>query len=200
VMTGTGYTREKQNAALSAELRSIMDTPIDGLLIGIPTMDPKGCKYPNWSRHIERYSKLYPKNRDYYSSLISRPDCGKWMRTREYAEAVQKIWIGKTVTFIGSELGRNKLEKVIRWTCEGTTIEAPWREAYHEIDNLERQAMEATDDIVILSHGVSATCLAARLAKNGKHAVDLGSIGGFLATMLSGQHLTPEMAENTAKI
>ena len=106
VMCGSGYVREEQNPTLSKELRMIMDTPIENLLIGVSTMDPKGCRFWNWKRHLERYNKLFPRNREYYSALITRPDCGAWMRTLEYAQAVQKIWEGKTVTFVGSEIGR----------------------------------------------------------------------------------------------
>ena len=199
VMTGTGYTRNVQCNELSAELQHVMNTPSEHCLIGVPTMDKRGDKYKNWCRHIERYSKLYPPIREYYSSFISRPDCGKWLRTVEYAKAVRSIWTGKSVAFIGSEPGRNKLAKVIEETSDIVFIECPWRDAYDEIDNLERKALEAGKDIVILSAGVTATCLAYRLAPK-VQAVDLGSIGGFLATMLHGHELTPEMAENTSKI
>ena len=185
VMTGTGYTREPKNAQLSDELHQIMHTFTDELLIGIPTMDPKGNKYKNWSRHIDRYSKLYPPGRKYYSSLISRPDCGEWMLNRQYAQAIQALWIGKSVTFVGSEIERNKMAKVIEFTQIVHKVECPWYNAYAEIDDLEKQVLEVGNDIAILSHGVSATCLAARLAPK-MQAVDLGSIGGFLAKMLCG--------------
>lgn len=182
VMCGSGYCREPQNSALSKELRYIMDTPSE-CLIGIPTMDEKGSRYWNWKRHLDRYTKLIPHNREYYSSFISRPDCGDWMLTREYAEAVQSIWLGKKVCFIGSEPGRNKLAKAIEMTQEIVFIEAPFREAYSQIDSLENSALKSGCDMVIISAGVTATCLAYRLAPK-IQAVDLGSIGGFMVKML----------------
>jgi hypothetical protein len=183
VSTGNGYTREPKNGKLSAELKNILHTFTDKLLIGIPTMDPKGCKYKNWSRHIDRYSKLIPPGREYYSALISRPDCGPWLRTIEYAQAVQSIWLGKSVTFVGSEIGRNKMQVIIEKTEEVTPIECLWYNAYSEIDDLEKKVLDAGNDLAILSCGVTATCLAGRLAPH-VQAVDIGSIGGFLAKML----------------
>ena len=41
-------------------------------------------------------------------------------------------------------------------------------------------------DIVILSAGPTASCLANRLARAGVQAVDLGSAGGFLLKLLEG--------------
>tara|TARA_R110000803_G_scaffold166755_4_gene230035 strand:- start:1397 stop:2164 length:768 start_codon:yes stop_codon:yes gene_type:complete len=188
VSEGSGYTREDQNQLLSEELKRVLHSKLDNLLIGIPTMDPKGTKIKNWIRHCVRYSQLIPKNKQYWSSLISRPDCGAWMLNREYAQEMQKIWLDRgKVTVVCSEGQRNKLLQVIQYTNEVDLVDAPWRNAYQEIDRLQREVLEAGNDLAILSHGVSATCLAHRLAKGKQvQGVDIGSIGGFLAKMLIG--------------
>lgn len=186
VSRGKGYTREPQNGALTSELRRVMgDVANEQCLIGIPTMDPKGTKYKNWERHILSYPPMIAEGRKYYSSLITRPDCGAWMLSREYAQRIQSIWLDKTVTFISSEKGRNKMAKAIEFTQKIDFIECLWEGAYSQIDDLEKAALDSGNELIILSHGVSATCLAARLSKH-VQAVDLGSIGGFLTKMLCG--------------
>lgn len=188
VSTGRGYTRESYKPALSAELTYILSTPND-CLIGIPTMDKRGNKYENWKRHKQRYSQLIPHNRTYYSSLISRPDCGEWMQTEEYARLLQSLWLDKgRITVVASEPGRNKLVKIIESTNSITYIECPWRDAYSEIERLEAAILAAGNPIAILSHGVSATCLAYRLSPH-LQAIDMGSVGGFLAKMLNSQQV-----------
>ena len=188
VQQGSGYTREAQNAMMSMELTDVLHKKLDNLLIGIPTMDPRGTKIKNWIRHCVRYSKILPKNRQYWSSLISRPDCGEWMLNRDYAQEMQKIWLGKgKVTVVCSEGDRNKLLQVIRSTNEVDLVDAPWKGAYLEIDRLYDEVVSAGNSLAILSHGVSATCLSYRIARHTKiQAVDIGSIGGFLAKMLLG--------------
>lgn len=208
VLDGKGYVREPENEALTRELNQVLQFHQSNLLIGIPTMDPKGSRYGDgktwgWARHKERYAKLWPPGREYYSALISRPDCGDWMLTHDYAKAVQKLWLGKTVTLIGSEPDRNKMRKAIELTQEVNFIECPFKGAYSVIDELEEKALQANNDITILCHGVSATCLAARLNRKGLQAIDLGSIGGFLHKMLTDSSYENEIQgklENTAKL
>ena len=103
------------------------------------------------------------------------------------------------MAFIGSEIGRNKLEKVIRLTSPVVPIECPFREAYGVIDDLQKRALDADVDMVVISAGVTATCLAARLSPH-IQAIDLGSIGGFMAKMLHNEPIHPDDLENTAKL
>lgn len=202
ILSGKGYSREPANEGLTGEITRALHTKQENLLIGIPTMDPKGSRYWNWKRHKDRYEKLWPKGRTYYSAFISRPDCGEWMLTRRYAKAVQKLWLGKTVTVIGSEAGRNKMAKAIELTQEVNFIECPFREAYSALDDLQAQAIDAGSDLTILCHGVSATCLAARLAPY-QQTIDLGSIGGFVYKMLTENNYEDELRyglDNSAKV
>lgn len=185
VMRNQGYTRNKFDPRLSKELRVVMER-CDTALIGIPTMDPRGDKFQNWCRHIEDYANRIPPHREYYSALISRPDCASWLRTREYAELVQSIWLDRDVLIIGPEKGRNKLQKAVELTQEAKFIECPLYQAYDYIDDYEKQALKSGADLVLLSCGVTGTCLAARLSKKGLQTIDIGSIGGFLCSVFFG--------------
>lgn len=197
VMEGGAQVREKANPILAKELRQIIaGKNKEHCLIGIPTMDPKGSKYKTWEpevskfhgwhRHKERFCKLLSPDVEYWSALITRPDCGEWMLTKEYAEAVQSIWLGKKVALIANteEDRKNKLHSVVEFTQECHFIPCPYAGAYAEIDRLEKAALSSGCDMILISAGLTATCLANRLSPR-VQAIDIGSIGGFLAKMLS---------------
>lgn len=182
VLDGKGYTRQLVPVpALTNELRSIAARPHRDCLVAIPTMDPRGTKYQNWQRHKARFCKFFRAELGikYYSALITRPDCGEWLETREYYDAVIQLWAHKPRVAVVSE-GNSKLLTHVRATNQVVHIECPMYDAYAVIDALEHQVLDAKPDIALLSVGVTATCLAHRLCKRGIQALDLGSIGGFL--------------------
>ncbi len=198
VLSGSSYAREHANPVLAKELRTVLTRPNPMCLVGIPTMDPKGSKYRSfndegkevgWARHKERYAKLFNPDIEYWSAFISRPDCGEWMMNKEYARAVQSVWLGKKVAVIGSCEGGaiNKMWKAVSLTQEAVFIECPFRGAYAEIKNLEKSALASGCDMIVISAGVTATCLANRLSTR-VQALDMGSIGGFLLNQLAGEN------------
>lgn len=180
IMDGNGYSREKPNRNLTNELRKIVKEPNAGCLVGIPTMDPAGSRYWNWKKHKARFCKFLGRIK-YYSSLVTRPDCGEWMETREYAEHLQRIWAGRDVAIISEP--ESKLLEAVRRTNDVVHIECPMYCAYSRIDHLEADALASGADLVLISAGPTATCLANRLAPY-TQAVDLGSVGGFLLRKL----------------
>ena len=198
IMEGSSYCREHANPVLAKELRTVLQRPNPTCLVGIPTMDPRGSKYRTvepsngkvvgWHRHRERYARLLNPDVEYWSAFISRPDCGEWMLNIDYARAVQSLWLGRKTAVIGSkEEGReNKLWKAVSLSQEVEFIECQFRDAYATIKDLERAALKSEADLILISAGVTATCLANRLAPK-KQALDLGSIGGFLCKMLGGE-------------
>lgn len=182
------YTRElKPVPALAEEMKAIARSPHERCLIGIPTMDPVGTKYDNWQRHKERFIKYFNASTGirYYSALITRPDCGPWMETRAYYEAVVKIWAGKKRVAIVSETA-SKLLTCLRETHEVVHVECPMYGAFGHIDRLEEGVIDAKPDIALLSCGPTATVLAHRLSVRGIQAIDIGSIGGFIARWRKG--------------
>lgn len=197
------YTRELTPVPeLAREMQEIAKHPHERCLIGIPTMDPKGSKYENWKRHKTRFCKYFKARpgMQYYSALITRPDCGDWMETREYYEVVAKTWRGKKRVAIVSEPDSKLL------TCVGLTnpvfhVECPMYGAYAHIDRLERETVAIKPDIALLSCGPTATVLAHRLAVRGIQSIDIGSIGGFLLRWHKGAPKPESYAterENTA--
>jgi len=180
---GSGYARESANAQLTAALYRTMCKPHESCIIGLPTYDPAGPKYDNWLRHKDRFLRILPERREWYSAFVSRPDSAPWIFNRAYGEAVQALWKGKRVAVV-CEDGNSIHGTVALAAGEVVHVPCPSHNAFAVLRDLESQVRRIKPDIAILSAGPTATILANNLASRGIHAVDLGSAGGFLRKSL----------------
>lgn len=181
---GKGYKREPGSQRLAAELLQVLTHPHPRCLVGVPTMSPAGPKYQNWLRHAARFADvLEPARVTYYSAFVTRPDSAPWINCAEFAQLARTLWQEKRVTVISE--ARNKLLTLARLSAQQVKhVRCPSYEAYARADELEDRAVTSSADVVLLSCGPTATCLANRLARRGIHAVDMGSAGGYLLALL----------------
>ena len=165
------YVREAKNATLTTELQQILSTPHAQLIVGIPTMNPAGPKYPNWVRRAPRFLKFLAPNMPYGSAFISRRDSAPWIATPAYAESVERLWRGKRVALVCEPT--NKLLPVVHASAR-TLLHIPCvsHGAYAHLAAYAHAVLRFAPDVAILSHGVSATCLAHRLTQQGVQALD----------------------------
>lgn len=184
VMHGAGYSREPLNLWLSLALRTAFRSPAQKCLVGIPTMDPSGPKYENWTRHQARFEQLLDEGREYGSAFVSRPDSAPWIACREYAQKVEGLWAGKRAVVV-CEKGGSMIRTVTRRAARALHVSCPHREAFRVIDTIEENVLAADPRVVILCAGPTASILANRLAGQGVHAIDLGSSGQFLGKLLA---------------
>ena len=177
---GTAVT-QVANKNLAAELRTVLKAPPKNCLVCIPDFH-RGPKQENWSRYGKDYLGFYGPG-PYGSAFISRPDSAPWIDTTEYWQMVSALWEGRFVVFVGGT-DRSLRGKDFANASGACEIVAPRRDAYAEIDRIEKDVIAACataehDPVVILCLGPAATVLAARLAGKGIHALDLGHIGMF---------------------
>jgi len=185
MIDGAGYVREPPNKKLAHELRQVLRKPPPTLLRAIPTMDPRGPKYPTWKKHTERFAHLLRRTKGpFYSAFISRPDSAPWIRTREFAEEFAKLWRDKQVWLL-AEADSKALTLMGRTAGSVFHTVCPSHRAYALIDEYELVCVDEKPDIAILSCGMTATCLAARLARRGIQAIDFGSGGKYLLELLN---------------
>jgi len=184
IMHGAGYVREPVNPELTAELRRVFLTPDPRCLIGIPTLNRRGPKYANWTRHAARFNSLVVPGQKYVSAFVSRPDSSPWINVRAYALRVQAIWEGKRVVVVCEKSG-SMISTVRKAAGRAFHLSCPRHRAYSRIDVLEADIIEMAPDVAILCAGPTASCLANRLAARGIQAVDFGSAGQFLGRLLS---------------
>jgi len=188
MIDGAGYVREPPNKKLAKELRGVLRKPPKNLLRAIPTMDPRGAKFATWRKHINRFERILGGTKGpFYSAFISRPDSAQWIRTREFAEEFVKVWRGRPVRVAVLCEKDSKTRTLIRSTMPDGSwyhFACPSHKAYQLIDEFESGIVEVRPDIAILSCGMTATCLAARLARRGIQAIDFGSGGKYLLELL----------------
>lgn len=184
VMHGAGYSREPASEALTDALLQAFREPAPRCLVGIPTMDPAGPKYENWTRHQARFELLTDPAALYASAFVSRPDSAPWINCREYAQKVEALWAGKRAVVV-CEKGGSMIRTVSRRAARALHVSCPHREAFRVVDAIEQSVIDRDPQIVILCAGPTASVLANRLAGRGVQAVDLGSSGQFLGRMLA---------------
>jgi hypothetical protein len=182
LMRGSSQVREPANEELAAELRHILKHPPPNLLPAIPTMHKDGPKLDGWVRHMTSFAEYVDMGRVYGSAFVSRPDSSPWILCKEYLTLVQQLWAGKDVHVV-CEKGNSLLALISMTAASVTHVVCPSHQSYKVADNLIKQVQGAS--LVVLSCGPAATCIAARLAAAGIHAVDLGSAGGFLLKLAS---------------
>ncbi len=188
MMECKGYVRENADVTFAEEIRRVMWNPHKDCLVGIPTMDPDGPKFPNWSKHAKRFMKYIERADEgmvFYSAFISRPDSAPWIERQKFVDLLLKLWAGKRATIV-CEQNSKLLTAVKRTAAAVTHIECPSHGAYEWITHYERRITNDPPEVAILSCGPTATCLANRLAKRGVQALDMGSIGGFLLRWMKG--------------
>lgn len=186
MMDGAGYVREPPNKALAHELRQVMRSPHPMCLRGIPTFDKRSPKYKTWIKHTERFTRLLRAKGEFYSAFISRPDSAPWIRTREFALEFVKLWEGKRVAVLCEPDSGALRALALSAPASIDHVECPHSLAYAKIDGFERQLLRNDPQIIVMSCGMTATCLAKRFAAHGVQAIDFGSGGSFIAKELAG--------------
>lgn len=176
---GTAVTQEA-SPKLAAELRDILKNPPANCLVCLPIAknSPKG---EMWARYQDHSFLKYFGPGPYGSAFISRPDSAPWIDTDAYWRDVRSLWEGKDVIFVAGT-DRSLRDDDFASARNFCRIEAPRRDAYAHIDQIEAGicAIAQLGTRVILCLGPTATVLAARLARKGIHALDLGHIGQYM--------------------
>jgi hypothetical protein len=178
---------------LTTELTAVLCEPQKRLIVGIPTLDERNPKYKNWLKYSAGYACHLNARMTYYSSFISRPDNAPWINTEEFFNKIEGLWKGEYVTLIAN--GERSLKPQFLHDTGAKDVffvQCTYRDSYAQIDELEQRALQQGAERVLLCCGPTATALAARLAKRGLHAIDLGHVGLLWRPYLKGRHLLQE--------
>lgn len=174
-MEGKGYVSQDPNKRLAQELHRILTKPNSHCLPAIPTLDPKSPKYSFWPKLIPRFLKFLDINRVYGSAFISRHDVSPWIDNVEYANSLLRLWRGWKTVVVASNM--DKARQFLPWD---EFIDCPLVNAYGAIDELQERITRLNPEVVVMTAGPTATCLANRLAGEGIQAFDLGRAGRIL--------------------
>jgi hypothetical protein len=152
-------------------------------LVCLPRISPTLPLYDKlWSKFLQpKWTKII-EPAEYGSSFITRPESAPEIDDPKYWDMISRLWAGRRVTLvIGAPDAAGKhyslIEDDLIEAQHVTVIEGPERDAYAEIDHLDREIGPQRDRVVLLCLGATATCLAERCAARGVQALDLGHIG-----------------------
>lgn len=184
LIVGEGYVREPANFRLAKELKRVVKNPHPSCIVGLPRLDEKGPKNDNWTARIHRYIPFLRESQTYYSAFISRPDSAPWINNVKFAKLLQTLWLDRHVAVVCEP--KSSMRRMLEYGARKIThIECPSENAYSLIDLFEKAIVEIKPQIAFLGCGVTATCLANRLARRGIQTIDFGSGGAFVAKLLS---------------
>jgi 2-polyprenyl-3-methyl-5-hydroxy-6-metoxy-1,4-benzoquinol methylase len=175
---GRDCISQKADPRLAAELQQVLHAKAP-VLPCIPS--PRNAKGESWARFATAgFLALYDAGLTYGSAFITRPDSAPWIDTPDYWTRVTDLWRGRDVVLVaGTE--RSLRESMLTEAASVTEVrdEVSHRDAYGRIDEIEER-IGTPSGRVLLCLGPTATVLAARLARKGVHALDLGHIGMFM--------------------
>lgn len=176
--------------ALQAELRAILRG--DGYE-GVPLLTTiPGISVPfyrlYWAKYWRLVKPLLNLARTYGNTSVSRE--GLFRLDPEAARlAWRSIWDGKDVCYVIGKGSRfEPIGALFDGVASGQTVYSLPRDAYADVDRVvdEIVATIPRETLILLALGPAATVLAARLAKLGYWALDIGHITSVYRTVTEG--------------
>ena len=173
---GQGYNGQEMRPGLKEEMREILLRPHPRCLPAIPTMDERSPRFAYWLNYQDRFRKLIDQRRVYGSAFIGCRAKAPWIDTDEYVNLMRSLWVGKRhVCVLPADID------MVPWMPDCLEfVHCPKLNAYDTIDKIEAQVVSLKPDVVTITAGPMATCLANRLAGHGIQGVDLGRAIGLL--------------------
>jgi hypothetical protein len=180
---------QRTTPELSAELRSIWtmhDLDADSLVLGFPDLS----KGPYWS---DVWANAWPDLRlitrndiTYGNTHVTRPRFFARLGQRG-VDLWRQVWVDKSVCVVTGAGSRFvPLAQLFDSAAAVLREDAPSTDAYDQVDALEHRLLKVPADIFLLSLGPTATVLAARLARRGRRAIDIGHITSSYRTVFLG--------------
>jgi hypothetical protein len=183
---------QRGSAELQAELRQILSG--DGydsvpLLVCIPGM-PAASSYwrQYWAKYWARVKPMLNLARQYGISSVSRESLFR-LDAEAGRLAWRAIWDGRDVCFVVGEGSRfDAIDALFGNAASQRTVYSLPRDAYADLPRLiaEIERTVPRDTLILASLGPAATVLAARLARLGYWAIDLGHITSAWRTVVEG--------------
>jgi hypothetical protein len=182
IMCGRDCVSQDWNGRLQQELQNICNGLgyHTNLLVGIPTIDERSPRQANWQKLTAKFERWTRTDQVYGSAFITRPDSAPWIDTAKYFDQVEALWRDQTVILVGNGKRSITQEFLLETGAKRVYwVQSSYKNSYTDIDDLEQEILAMDTKRVLLCVGPTATCLAARLAFHGRHAIDLGHIGMF---------------------
>ncbi len=175
---GRGNVSQVAVPALAVEMRRVLDGG-GPFLPCLPRIWDDMPNFKFWMKFQKGPFSTLCKAITYGSAFITRPDVAQNIDTPAYWSDIEGLWKDRDVTLV---LGSTK-SLTPGGLSSARSVRAIWgprQDAYAVIDQLQEEIGRPSGP-VILCLGATATVLAARLARRGLWALDLGHLGMFMS-------------------
>lgn len=177
-MGGAKNISQVAHPLLRRELIDILQTRQNFCLVAIPDMNQLSPKWWFWKKYEHTYPRMLDHKITYYSQFITRPDSAPVIDVPEFYDRMEGLWRDQEVVLVrGSERSLVEGKGTMQLARKVHPVLCARRDAYAEIDRVEKDVDALGVKRVLLCAGAMATVLTYRLAKRGFHAIDLGHIG-----------------------
>lgn len=172
---------------ISTELRNILTERDAAYIACIPNLqviEPAKASPRQYFWQVYKtpqFTTLYRDEIEYGSSFVTRPDNAPWIDNEAFWSKFESLWADdKRVLLVAGH--PEKFAPFLDFTKMAYVPGLPKENAYDQLDKIEAQLMTTASmfDTILISLGAAGTCLAARLARRGVHAVDIGHVFMFL--------------------
>lgn len=191
MICGTGMNYQKYDEELAKKLEEVLNSSEDKLLVGINNIidleySEKYNDFANnfWKKWLKnnkfKLLKLLSKNKQYYSSNISRfyIDYKDKGFVKEYVRKLRQIWNKKDIIIVEGEQSRlgvgndlfNNAASIQRIICPSENAFDCYGSILAEVKKVKK------DRLILLALGPTATVLAYDLYKAGYIAIDIGHV------------------------
>lgn len=188
IVAGKVLGFQTYSPVLQNRMIQILSNPIPNHIVCLPDIFKdiniyKEEPYKHWKLHLAYYRPIWykyiNKNRIYYNAFMSR--CYMMFKdqslTEHYFQLIKQLWHHKKVLLIEGEksrlgVGNDLFDNV----TSIKRILAPNRNAFNHYEAILQEVLkyEASDYLVLLALGPTATILAYDLALKGYQAIDIG--------------------------
>ena len=193
VMIGGDAVGQDSTPELAEIMKLILTEDVGNLLVGLPRFEgrydlfwtnEKSALMHNDFMNRRNIRKLINHDKQYYSTLMTRPDSALHLDCRAYWDLCGKMWEGRDVVVCHGggkpRMGLYTESRIFRGTKSVHYIKAQPRNAYFEYDRIMEEVCKCPkDSLIYLALGVASTVLASDLHKLGYQALDMGHFGMF---------------------
>lgn len=171
---------QKQDTQLVTQLKSILKSKPENLLIGINTISSTSDLTVIWKKFVirrgNRVLDLLDRTRTYDSSTITTVFPTDPIEFNNHVSLLKQIWDNRKVLFV---VGRNSRfffeEELFHNIAHHEFVYGPPKNAFDHYEELLDQVLSYDKDwLIMIALGPTATIMAADLCTKGYQAIDLG--------------------------
>lgn len=183
---------QKGSEEMSRDLRDVFTlTGYENvpLMIGLPHLFRGHAHWTRvWMDVWRRVRPLLSSDRKYGNAHVTRPVCFQSGHDKA-VERWRRLWNGKNVTVITGKGSRFDLEPAL-FDCVASVryVFSTPTEAYSDIDRLIGEVLRTVskDTVCLIALGPAGTIIAAKLAREGYWALDIGHLSASYAAIYKG--------------